>query len=431
MADITVDPGMAVSRSPLPLPLASESAPTAWRAEWYPHRDWAPLLPAWRASQQCYGWDDLGAHPDWCRGLEEVYPGSVQLLLLYRRHELAAVVPLIVKRMELDCHLGELHLAQFRPRVAQLAGAFSGLPQNEPAFRAFFDALLRRSDRPRGERQRSDRPRSERQRSDRPRIDAVRFALPTDSPLWAYLASPDFARFGLRRYQPNPPAPHHLIHLPPTLQDYFAKFTPKTRKNRFRELKYLEQRGPVELAQFSRPDQVDPFLAAASALSCRSYQHKLLKAGLRAPDQLRRRLQVAAEHGWLRSYVLRCAGTDCSYMLGYQFHGRYHYTKVGYDPDWAKLCVGTVLQLLVLHDLYARDTPAVFDFGPQGPQKQYFGNDSFLEGDVFFFRPGLYPWLARTSHRSSRRLTARTGALLDRFQLKPRAQRLLRRLAGC
>lgn len=414
MADTTVDPGVAVSRSPRAI--SPESAPAPWRAEWYTHRDWAPLLPAWRASHERFGWDDLGANPDWCRGLDAVYPGSVQLLLLRRRQEIAAVVPLIVKRIELDCHLGELHVAQFRPRVAQLAGTVSSLPQDEHAFRAFFDALLRHSDRP---------------RPDRPRIDAIRFALPTDAPLWAYLASPDFARFGLRRYQPNPPASHFLIHLPPTLQDYLAKFTPKTRKNRFRELKYLEQRGPVELAPFSRPDQVDAFLDAASALSCRSYQHKLLKAGLRAPDQLRRRLQVAAEHGWLRSYVLRCAGVNCSYMLGYQYHGRYHYTKVGYDPDWAKLCVGTVLQLLVLHDLYDHDTPAVFDFGPQGPQKQYFGNDSFLEGDVFFFRPGLYPWLARTSHRSSRRLTARTGALLDRYQLKPRAQRLLRRLAGC
>ena len=404
-----MDPGVAISRPPLAMSPVSALAP--WHAEWYPHRDWAPLLPAWRASHERFGWDDLGAHPDWCRGLEAVYPGSVQLLLLHRRHELAAVVPLIVKRIELDCHLGELHLAQFRPRVAQLAGAVSSLPQDEHACRVFFDALLRHPD--------------------RPPIDALRFALPTDAPLWAYLASPDFARFGLRRYQPNPPAPHFLIHLPPTLQDYFAKFTPKTRKNRFRELKYLEQRGPVELAQFSRPDQVDAFLDAASALSCRSYQHKLLKAGLRASDLLRHRLQVAAAHGWLRSYVLRCAGVNCSYMLGYQFQGRYHYTKVGYDPDWAKLCVGTVLQLLVLHDLYARDTPAVFDFGPQGPQKQYFGNDSFLESDVFFFRPGLYPWLARASHRASRHLTARTGALLDRYQLKPRAQRLLRRLAGC
>ncbi|HUX66928.1 MAG TPA: GNAT family N-acetyltransferase [Terriglobales bacterium] len=406
MADTIVDPGVGLAPPPSP------SSSADWRAAWYPERDWTPLLPAWRASLERSGWDDLGANPDWCRGLEQVYPGSVHLLLLHHRGQLAAVVPLLFKPIELDCHLGEFRLAQFRPWVAQWAGEPAHLPQDPSAFAALFHALLRRP-------------------PHLPRLDAIRLSLPTDLPLWHYLATPDFARLGLRRYQPAPPVPHYLIHLPPTLQDYFAKFNPKTRKNRFRELKYLEQRGPVELAQFSRPDQVDAFLEAAGALSGRSYQHKLLKAGLRAPHQLRRRLLVAAEHGWLRSYVLRCGGADCSYMLGYQYHGRYHYTKVGYDPDWAKLCVGTVLQLLVLHDLYARDTPATFDFGPQGPQKQYFGNHHFLEGEVFFFRPGPYGWLARTSHRSSRRLTARTGALLERFQLKPRAQRLLRRLAGC
>lgn len=399
-------PSLAATPRSVPVP-----QPGQWSAAWCSSHDWAPWLPLWQTSLARYAPDDLGASPEWCTATEAMYPGVVRLLLVHDDQRPALALPLLLRRQSLDCHLGEVRVARFHPRVLQWAGLEPGLPQDAAIYHTVFQALLA--------------PASG------PAFHALRFSLPAQSPLWSYFASPEFAHFGLRRYDPAPQVPHHLLRLPPTFGDYLAKFTPKTRKNRFRELKYLEQRGPVTLVEVRHPEQVEGFLTAAHAISLRSYQHRLLKAGLRTPDHLRQRLHIAAENGWLRSYLLRCGDTDCSFMLGYQYRGRYHYTKVGYDPAWAKLCVGTILQLLVLQDLYRRDTPATVDFGVQGPQKKYFGNDFYWEREVYFFRPGVYAWLATTSHRASRRLTTRASAWLDRHHLKPRAQRLIRRLRGC
>ncbi|MGH9485218.1 MAG: hypothetical protein ACRD1F_09195, partial [Terriglobales bacterium] len=130
---------------------------------------------------------------------------------------MAHVVPLRLQRSEMRCCLGELTLARFHPRLLQFAGDQIPLPDAEPAYDALFELLLRR----------------------RTEWDALRFTLPTSAPLWHWLERGAPERLGLHRYEPQPPRPHDLLDLPPAFADYTAKFTPKTRKNRERELRHL------------------------------------------------------------------------------------------------------------------------------------------------------------------------------------------------
>ncbi|HWG36512.1 MAG TPA: GNAT family N-acetyltransferase [Terriglobales bacterium] len=396
--------GMATAApAPVRLPAHRELGQGAWvsAAE-------AAWQEPWRAAFARYTPGDLGSHPDWCASIEATYPGSMHLVVV-RCAQQDAVVPVIVKPVELDCQIGEVRLLPLRPRVLQLSGALLGLPEDERAYAAFFRTLL----------------------ANRARWHALNFAVPAGSFLEGFLERSPLCRGALRRWQPAPAAEHWLIELPQTFEEYAGKFTSKTRKNRNREVRILEQRGAVELACFRRPDQVDAFLQEAGAISGRSYQHRMLRAGLRQPIHLRERLRTAAAQGWLRSYVLRCGGATCSYLLGYQFRGRYYYSKVGYDPAWTGLCAGTVLQWLVLQDLYGSDTPAVFDFGGLGPQMRYFGNRSFMESNVYYFRAGAYSLLVRGSHAAARGISKPALALLDRHELKPKLRNWLRRLRGC
>ncbi|MGH9480493.1 MAG: GNAT family N-acetyltransferase [Terriglobales bacterium] len=388
------------------------AVPAAWEAGWWADRDWSPLLPDWRVLHSRLTPNDLETDPEWCRAIEAADPGTVRLLVLRRSGAVAAVVPALVKRGDLDCNLGELRLAHFRPWLVELPSALAQIVDDNAACSALFTALLQPP-------------------PSLHRLDGVRVTAPVASPLWAFLTGPELARPRRRRYAPSPPQQHHVLRLPPSFAAYTAKFSPKTRKNRERELRHLERRGTLELVPCRAAGEIEAFLQEAWRLSGRSYQHKLLRSGLRPPAQLRHRLQVAAERGWLRSYLLRCGGVSCSFMLGYQYGNHYYYTKVGYDPAWAALSVGTVLQWLVLQDLYARDRPELIDFGVQGPQKRYFGNDQFEEGSLCLFRPGWYPWLACASHRRARRLTAAASRWLGRYRLKAPAQRWLRRLSGC
>ena len=402
-----MEPALTGTLAAASAPARSAARQELGQAQWVGIAD-EPGQAAWRAAFARYTPTDLGSHPEWCASIEATYPGSMHLVVV-RWAEQDAAVPVIVKPVELDCQIGEVRLLPLRPRVLQLSGMQLGLPEDERAYTAFFRALL----------------------ANRKRWHALNFAVPAGSFLEMFLERSPLCRGALRRWQPGPAAEHHLIELPPTFEEYASKFTAKTRKNRNREVRILEQRGRLELACFRRPDQVDAFLQEAGAISERSYQHRMLGAGLRQPVHLRERLRTAAAQGWLRAYVLRCGGATCSYLLGYQFRGRYYYSKVGYDPAWTPLCVGTVLQWLVLQDLYREDTPTVFDFGGAGRQMQYFGNRSYLESNVYYFRPGAYSVLVRGSHAAARCLAKPAVALLDRYALKPRLRSWLRRLRGC
>ncbi|HXR96506.1 MAG TPA: GNAT family N-acetyltransferase [Terriglobales bacterium] len=382
--------------------------PCRLHGEWVAAAHLRDYVPAWRESHLRWCGGDLQANPEWCLALNEVYPGAVRLIVLRDGGSIVAAIPMLLRRTEMDCQLGELRVLRFRPRVLLPAGATLALPPGEAAFRAFCRAL----DQYRGE------------------FDVLRISDSVASPLWPALASAAFARLGLRRYEPEPPTPHHLIRMPKTMTEYLSKFTSKTRKNRLREVKHLEEQGTVELRCVSRLEEIDSFLELANGISRSSYQHRLLGVGLRAPAQLRRRLEVAAIQGWLRSYLLLVNHVACSFMLGYQYEGCYCYTKVGYAPEFAKFSVGSVLQLMVLQDLFNRDTPELFDLGTHGPQKQYFGNDQYDARSAFFFSPGLYPWAVRNAQRGSRWLSASAGAALESWNLKPKVQRLIRQITA-
>ena len=78
-------------------------------------------------------------------------------------------------------------------------------------------------------------------------------------------------------------------------------------------------------------------------------------------------------------------------MLGYVHNCRYYYVDVGYDPDWAKYSVGSVLQLAVIENLYAlKSPPAFFDFSTgYGEHKGRFGNHEQEEVNVLILPVSL------------------------------------------
>lgn len=391
-----------VVATPVLVPLPS------WSATWMERGGWDEGLAEWRAAQALYSGDSLGSDPDWCRGLEAVYPETMRWVRVSHGAE-SQVVPWLLRRRELDCRLGEWAWLRFHPRLLQPAGEELGLPAQPEAYAAMMRTLLEQSR----------------------EWDVMQLFAPTDSAWWRWLNSDAVAALGLQRYQPQAPSPRFLLQFPATFAEYTAKFTAKTRKNRERELRHLEQHGKVELRCYRRPEEVDGFLEEAGAVSRLSYQHKLLKTGLREAERLRPRLLVAAELGWLRSYTLRCGGETCSYMLGYQYQGRYNYTTIGYHPRWAALSAGTVLHWLALQEMFACDPPRLFDFGTCGAQKRYFANQQYEEGSLYLFRPGLYPWLVRSCHSGNLRVTRGMVGWLKRHNLKPAAQRWIRRVRGC
>lgn len=173
-------------------------------------------------------------------------------------------------------------------------------------------------------------------------------------------------------------------------QDYLAGFSSKTRSTLNRKhRKLVERSGEVlDVREFTRPDQVEAFMADAVPLSRRTYQTRLLDAGLPEGEEAIAGMKALAEEDRLRAYVLYLDGQPVSYLYLPVQDGTITYAYLGYDPDHAQLSVGTVLQMEALERLFGEQRYRYFDFTEgEGAHKQMFGTACVAACSFFLLRP--------------------------------------------
>jgi len=249
-----------------------------------------------------------------------------------------------------------------------------------------------------------------------------------DSFLWKYLHRSKLIRRSFLPYEPAPPSLRRLVRLDGSFEQYMGKFSSKHRKNLLREAKRLRQGalGEARLVRYESPEEVPGFLDQAFEVSRKTYQWTLYRRGLSATYLIRKRALLAAKHQWLRSYLLFCGGRACAFAIAYQYGGRFLLEEVGFDPGLAKHSVGTVLQLMTVEDLFSHNRPHVLDFHSYGKYKEVLSTESYLQGQVFLFRPGMYSRLLRSGHCSCEFSNRTVSTLLNRMNLKTRLRQKLR-----
>ena len=173
------------------------------------------------------------------------------------------------------------------------------------------------------------------------------------------------------------------------------------------------------------------FLDKAISISKTTYQWHLLGLGLRRGDVLERRMRFAGRMGWLRCYLLECGGKPAAFMLAYQYGGCFYYTDVGYDPGFARWSAGSVLQLLVMEDLYEKpDRPDVFDFATgYGEHKARFGNASREEANWLLLPRSLRNTVLAGAYRRLDGLANLATSTADRIGVKQTLKKTVRRLS--
>jgi CelD/BcsL family acetyltransferase involved in cellulose biosynthesis len=239
-----------------------------------------------------------------------------------------------------------------------------------------------------------------------------------------------FGEEGVFLYLPHGPSQHFIINLPETFEEYLQKFSAKSRHNLRRSVRKLHNDTglKVHLSRITFPQQVDAFTDSAVEISKKTYQWRLAGSGLRPPETRKQKFRFLAERGQLRSYLLWCGEEACAFMVGYQRNGVCSCPMIGYDPRWEKYSVGTIMHVLVIEDLFAYNRPKIFDFGTgAGGQKEYFGNASFFDADVYVLRKNPYTRLACGIHKAGSTLAVGTKHVLDHYGLKRRIKKLIRK----
>ncbi|HXM65054.1 MAG TPA: GNAT family N-acetyltransferase [Terriglobales bacterium] len=358
----------------------------------------------WTECHRQFPGHSLHGDPEWIEQRFQHEKDKVRIFLLENGDQIVGAVPFVLDREKLACELGEFALLTFPMRVLRLQGHTLNMPDEQAAYDKLMGQILR-----------SD-------------FDAIYIEqVKTGSFLSDYLRSRALIRRAFHFYTKRGPLLHSLIRFDGTFDSYMKKFSAKTRKNRLREIKTLRDRGQVDLLRVSQPCEIDAFLETAREISQRSWQFKHFGGGLAArdPNVVRRELRFLAERGWLRSYVLKCDGVPCSFILGHQYGSTFCAESVGADHAWRRYCVGTVALLLVLENLFNENPPKLYDFGTPVKFQEYFATESYTEERVWLFRRQVYPLLASCIYRSCNAVSMSAGMILERFGVKAKLKRLL------
>lgn len=183
--------------------------------------------------------------------------------------------------------------------------------------------------------------------------------------------------------------PRYMLTLPPTYDDFFIG---RKKKKKLRGLlRRLEKKFPdkVEIKVFQKPEHVTQLCSDIETISKKTYQYALSE-GFADNNETRCLLNIQASQNKLRDYILYIDNSPVAFLTGYS-HGNIHYdTATGFDPQYKKFELGTILMFREIADLCEDENIAYIDNG-QGDQwyKRRFCDLSWEEATFFIFAPTL------------------------------------------
>lgn len=184
---------------------------------------------------------------------------------------------------------------------------------------------------------------------------------------------------------------HYIAMSGSSYDDYLARFSSKTRSTlRRKGRKLAKDAGDYSITQHRTPAEVERFLEAAVPLSAKTYQARLLDAGLPDTPAAHAAMLEAAEDDRMRCFLLSTGGAPIAYLSLPVVGSTLVYAHLGYDPEFARLSPGTVLQLEALERLFEEQRYTYFDFTEgEGAHKSMFGTNSAACASFVLLDPTL------------------------------------------
>lgn len=204
----------------------------------------------------------------------------------------------------------------------------------------------------------------------------------------AYELARDGATF-LRREHFRRPVTHWRSAVPGSLDEFLAARSKERRRHVRRYARRLEDnhRGEVEVGRLHSRAELDRLFTDSEAVHRHTYQ-ATLGVGFSRGDLNRHLTEAGMDRGWFRGYVLYLRGKPVAFWHGNVYGGVFWSVATGFDPAYRDDRPGTYLLMRLVEDLCADESVHALDFGfGDADYKSYFGDESWLEGDVAVFEP--------------------------------------------
>lgn len=222
---------------------------------------------------------------------------------------------------------------------------------------------------------------------------------------------------------------HCYIDLGTSFEQYQQKFSSKTRSTINRKIKKFREHcgGALAWKTYKTPGEMREFFRHARAISKLTYQERLLDAGIPGDETFIAQAESLAAGDTVRAYILFDGERPVSYLYCPVQEGVLIYAYLGYDPEYMRLSVGTVLQWLAIEQLFEEGVFLYFDFTEgQSDHKRLFATHQRQCANVYLLRNTLRNAMVVQSHRLMNRVSNALGAAMDRLGVKAKLKRLLR-----
>lgn len=165
--------------------------------------------------------------------------------------------------------------------------------------------------------------------------------------------------------------------------------------------------GTLDVRRFGTPDEMTEFHDIARRISLRTYQERLLGAGLPDDAGFLRLMYAGAAAGAVRGWLLYVAGEPAAYLYCPINAGVVHYEFVGHDPAFSDFSPGAVLQMEAMRDLFGEAGLGHFDFTEgEGQHKRQFATGGVACLDMLLLRASLANRLTTVALGGFDRVTA-------------------------
>jgi CelD/BcsL family acetyltransferase involved in cellulose biosynthesis len=211
--------------------------------------------------------------------------------------------------------------------------------------------------------------------------------------------------------------------------DYLAGFSSKSRSTLKRKVRRLAQRsgGVLDIVCYRSPGEMEAFYGHARAVSALSYQERLLRAGLPEGEAALAAMRDLAARDAVRGWILFLDGRPVSYLYAPADGATLIYAHLGYDPGFADLSPGTVLQAEAMRQLMEEGRFRLFDFTEgEGQHKRLFATGDVECVDLLLLRPTPANLLAGWSLGAFDAAVERAKRVVRALRLEGLARRLRR-----
>ena len=171
------------------------------------------------------------------------------------------------------------------------------------------------------------------------------------------------------------------------------------------------------------------FYTLASAVSTKTFQQRLLHAGMPQEPDFPSELERLAAMGRVRGFILLLKHNAIAYSLWYVHDNTLTLDKTGFDPEYAELNPGTVLMYLSLQALFAEHRFQILDFGSgYYDYKALFATDRMRCADLIYLRRTPINLTLVLAHAGLNTLSELLKRGLDAVGLKLKIKKLMRKI---